>query len=115
MRMLHHFLWASLLLALPQIADASDWYVMNASKTRCVDITTSTIGSGTPDLATPAGTQALYESLGEHVATKQLQDSAGAAIIMMHITDSSGDPFLDMTFYPSLTDCQFVLGYAENH
>ena len=90
-------------------AHAHDWYEVNSNKTQCLDITSTTTPTENTQLETPEGTQALYRSLGQFVSSKEVEDGFGAPIIVMHINDSDGHPFLSFTFYPSMTDCQYVL------
>jgi hypothetical protein len=96
-------------------AQAHDWYEVNPSRTRCLDITSSVTPSENLQLETPEGTEALYKSLGETVSLKEVKDASGAPIIMMHINDSDGDLIFNSTFYPSMTDCKYVLAYNSAH
>ena len=96
-------------------AQAHDWYEINPSKTQCFDITSSVTPSENLQLETPEGTETLYESLGETVSSKEVDDASGAEIIMMHISDADGVPIFNFTFYPSMTDCQYVLAYDGAH
>ncbi len=106
----------ALILALSRPALAADWFVISSDRTQCVDLTTSETASGSPQLGTPDGTAALYQSLGDVVGTGSVKDGAGAAIIVMHVKDAEGNHILDLTFFPSLADCQFVLSYSQrNH
>jgi len=96
-------------------AHAADWYEISGDKTECVDVTANQTLGGNPKLATPQGTAELYQSLGDLVTTRTVHDAAGADIVMVHITDDDGNPFLNVTFFPSLADCQFVLNYSQTH
>jgi hypothetical protein len=113
MKALSNLLIVGVLLAASSPAQAHDWY--EASKTQCLDITSSASTSENPQLETPEGTQALYQSLGQMVSSKEVEDASGAPIIMMHINDSDGHPFLNFTFYPSVTDCRYVLAYTGRY
>lgn len=95
-------------------AQVHDWYEVNSSKNQCLDITSSVTASENLELETPEGTQALYQSLGLIVSSKEVEDASGAPIIVMHINDSNGYPFLNFTFYPSMTDCQYVVAHTQH-
>lgn len=112
--MIRFFLMTGLLLAAGP-AWAGDWYETSPDGTQCLDMAVTASTGGNPQLATPQGTQALYQSAGEVVTSAQVNDAAGAPIIVMHIKDNSGNPILDFTFFPSLADCQFVLAQSKGH
>jgi len=101
---------AGLIFASSSPAHAAQWYEIVTNKTTsCVD----SASAGAPELATPDGTAATYTPLGELVSVDKVPDGAGASIVVMRITDPEGDPFLNVVFYPSLSDCQAVLAYER--
>ena len=103
-----------LVLAAAQ-ARAADWYEINAGNTQCLDMALAAPADGIGYLATPEGTRAAYQDIGETVTSTQVSDANGASIVVMHIIDSNGDRFLNFTFYPSLADCQYVLAQSGTH
>jgi len=105
----------ALILGFARPALAADWYVISSDKSQCLDLTASQAAAGDPQLGSPDGTAALYQSLGDDVHTGSVKDNSGAAIIVMHIKDPDGNPILSLTFFPSLADCQFVLAYTKSH
>ena len=113
--MFRNLLMAGLLFAAVRPAHANDWYEINAGNTQCMDMAAEAPAVGNPQLATPSGTQTLYQSVGEVVAQTQVKDATGAPIVVMHIKDTNGTPFLDFTFYPSQADCQYVLAQPAAH
>ena len=111
-RMLRYTLMTCLLLAAAAPARATDWYEVNATNTRCLNMAQVAPADGISQLATPQGTRDAYEAIGERVTSTEVKDATGASIIVMHIIDSNGDRFLNFTFYPTRSDCQYVLAQA---